>query len=94
MILGIIHLDGPTEERIKSYQVALADTRIAEQKAKTAEQEAKANAALAVGLSGNANVLVAGCMRTLDKMIDKGMSPPPGFNCWPGSGSTLLTQVK
>lgn len=94
VIISIVHLDGPTEERIKAYQVALADTRIAEQKAKTAEQEAKANAALSGSLSNNPYVLVASCLRTMEKMIEKGQAIPAGFSCWPGSQSNILLQAK
>lgn len=94
VIIGIVHLDGPTEERIRQYQIALADTRIAEQKAKTALEEAKANANLAGSLNSNPLVLVASCQKAMDKMIDKGIAPPPGFSCWPGNQSNILIQAK
>lgn len=94
VIISIVRLDGATEERIKAYQVALADTRIAEQKAKTAAEEAKANAALSGSLSNNPYVLVASCQRMLDKLADKGVAPPVGFSCWPAGGaSNILIQA-
>lgn len=94
VIISIVRLDGATEERIKAFQVALADTRIAEQKAKTAAEEAKANAALSGSLSNNPYVLVASCLRTMDKMIEKGQAIPAGFSCWPGNQSNILVQAK
>lgn len=45
--IPLVHFDGPTEDRLRQYQQAKADTQIATQQALTATEKAKANKALA-----------------------------------------------
>lgn len=54
-------------------------TRIAEQRAKTAQAEARANEVLASSVANNPNVLVSKC---LEAAREVGISP---LGCWPSS---------
>ena len=56
-----------------------ANTRIAEQRAKTAAAEARANEILAASVSNDPNVLVSKC---LDAAREARISP---LGCWPGT---------
>jgi hypothetical protein len=59
--------------------VEKANTRIAEQRAKTAEAEAQANEILAASVSNDPNVLVSKC---LDAAREAHISP---LGCWPNT---------
>lgn len=76
-----------TEKRISDFQSEIAKTRIAKQAQATAAQQAKANETLAKSVSKDPNVLVAQCLQAL---ADKEFTPPAGFSCWPGGGSSVV----
>jgi regulator of protease activity HflC (stomatin/prohibitin superfamily) len=81
VIVPLVNYDQATHDRINALNVEKANTRIAEQRAKTAEAEAKANAILSKSVSNDPNVLVSKC---LDAVRESGLSP---LGCWPGSSA-------
>ncbi|WP_319449579.1 MULTISPECIES: SPFH domain-containing protein [unclassified Mycobacterium] len=81
VIVPLVNYDQATQDRINALNVEKANTRIAEQRAKTAEAEAKANAILSKSVSNDPNVLVSKC---LDAVRESGLSP---LGCWPGTSA-------
>ena len=81
MIVPLVNYDEATQSRINALNVEKANTRIAEQRAKTAEAEARANEILARSVADNPNVLVSKC---LDAAREASISP---LGCWPGTGA-------
>jgi regulator of protease activity HflC (stomatin/prohibitin superfamily) len=79
VIVPLVNYDQATQDRINALNVEKANTRIAEQRAKTAEAEARANEILAGSVSDNPNVLVSKC---LDAAREAGISP---LGCWPNT---------
>lgn len=90
VIITKVKLDEPTQERLNALQTEIANTRIAEQSALTAEAEALANDILSDSVSEDPNVLVSKCLDLLSEMISANMAVPPAFSCWPGSQSALV----
>lgn len=80
VIVPLVNYDQATQDRINALNVEKANTRIAEQRAKTAQAEARANEILAGSVADNPNVLVSKC---LDSAREAGISP---LGCWPSSG--------
>lgn len=83
----VLNYDDATQAKINSLQGQVAQTRIAEQAVKTAEQQAEANKKLAASVSKDPNVLVSKC---LDMVESSKVQLPAGFSCWPGSGSAVV----
>lgn len=81
VIVPLVNYDQATQDRINALNVEKANTRIAEQRAKTAEAEARANGILAASVSDSPNVLVSKC---LDAAREAGISP---LGCWPGTSA-------
>ncbi|NUS45564.1 MAG: SPFH domain-containing protein [Mycobacteriaceae bacterium] len=81
VIISIVHFDDQTQSKVNALQSQIADTRIAEQKQKTAAAEAEANRILADSLR-DPNVLVSKCL----DLVNSGKPLPTGFQCWPGTG--------
>lgn len=79
VIVPLVNYDQATQDRINALNVEKANTRIAEQRAKTAAAEAKANEILAASVSNDPNVLVSKC---LDAAREAGISP---LGCWPNT---------
>jgi hypothetical protein len=79
VIVPLVNYDEATQERINALNVEKANTRIAEQRAKTAEAEARANEILAASVSNDPNVLVSKC---LDAAREAHISP---LGCWPNT---------
>jgi regulator of protease activity HflC (stomatin/prohibitin superfamily) len=90
VIIPIIRFDASTQQKLNAYQAEVANTRIAEQKEKTAIAQAQANKNLAASVSHDPNVLVSKCLDILDEMERNNRPIPPGFSCWPGSTSALV----
>lgn len=86
----IVDYDDATEQKINQLNAEKANTSVAEQAAKTAEAQKKANEILASSVSNDPNVIVANCVT---KALDKGISP---LGCWPASGvvPTIPAPVK
>jgi regulator of protease activity HflC (stomatin/prohibitin superfamily) len=90
LTIPIVHYDGDTENRLKAYQQSLADTRIAEQRRKTAEQTKAANDILAgSAASSNPGVQYQNCLDLIRDLAAKGQLDklPPTFSCG-GAGQT------
>lgn len=81
VIISIVHFDQQTQAKINAYQSQIADTRIAEQKQRTAAAESEANRILAESLR-DPNVLVSKCL----DLLNSGKQLPTGFQCWPNTG--------
>jgi len=79
VIVPLVNYDEATQERINALNVEKANTRIAEQRAKTAAAEARANEILAGSVSDDPNVLVRKC---LDAAREADISP---LGCWPNT---------
>jgi regulator of protease activity HflC (stomatin/prohibitin superfamily) len=79
VIVPLVNYDEATQDRMNAVNVEKANTRVAEQRAKTAEAEAKANEILAASVSNDPNVLVGRC---LDAARDAHISP---LGCWPNT---------
>ena len=79
VIVPLVNYDQATQDRINALNVEKANTRIAEQRAKTAAAEAKANEILSASVSNDPNVLVSKC---LDSAREAGISP---LGCWPNT---------
>lgn len=79
VIVPLVNYDEATQSRINALNVEKANTRVAEQRAKTAQAEARANDILAESVSNNPNVLVSKC---LDAAREAGISP---LGCWPNT---------
>ncbi len=79
VIVPLVNYDEATQDRINALNVEKANTRIAEQRAKTAAAEARANEILAGSVSNDPNVLVSKC---LDAAREAGISP---LGCWPNT---------
>jgi regulator of protease activity HflC (stomatin/prohibitin superfamily) len=90
VIITKVKLDDQTQSRLNALQTEIANTRIAEQSALTAEAEALANEILSDSVSEDPNVLVSKCLDLLNEMISSNMAVPPAFSCWPGSQSALV----
>jgi bifunctional DNA-binding transcriptional regulator/antitoxin component of YhaV-PrlF toxin-antitoxin module len=78
VIVPLVNYDDATQERINALNVEKANTRIAEQRAKTAEAEARANEILAASVSNDPNVLVSKC-------LDAAREARIPLGCWPGT---------
>ena len=91
---GVLYQPPPAPRALPDERAArrtllaqVAQTRIAEQGVKTAEQQEKANEALAKSVSKDPNVLVSKCL----DMVEGGkVTLPAGFSCWPSSGSAVV----
>ncbi|OBK74544.1 SPFH domain-containing protein [Mycobacterium sp. 1274761.0] len=81
VIVPLVNYDEATQSRINALNVEKANTRVAEQRAKTAAAEARANEILAASVSDNPNVLVSKC---LDNAREGKISP---LGCWPGTSA-------
>jgi hypothetical protein len=79
VIVPLVNYDEATQDRMNAVNVEKANTRVAEQRAKTVEAEAKANEILAASVSNDPNVLVGRC---LDAARDAHISP---LGCWPNT---------
>jgi regulator of protease activity HflC (stomatin/prohibitin superfamily) len=88
VIVPLVNYDQATQDRINALNVEKANTRIAEQRAKTAEAEARANEILANSVSDDPNVLVSKC---LDAAREAAISP---LGCWPNTSAVPTVPVR
>ena len=77
VIVPLVNYDQATQDRINALNVEKANTRVAEQRAKTAAAEA--NELLAASVTNDPNVLVSMC---LDGAREAQISP---LGCWPNT---------
>lgn len=90
VIIPLAEYDPATQSRLNAYQEEIANTRIAEQKQRTAEANAKANRKLASSVSRDPNVLVSKCLDTLAEVAKANQPLPAGFSCWPGGRESAI----
>ncbi|MRJ76989.1 SPFH domain-containing protein [Aeromicrobium sp. SMF47] len=90
VIIPLIHFDKPTQSKINLYQAEVANTRIAQQREKTATAQGRANDKLKSSVSNNPNVLVSQCLDTFSEMVKEGQTIPIGFSCWPGGSASSV----
>jgi regulator of protease activity HflC (stomatin/prohibitin superfamily) len=94
--IPLVHFDNPTEERLRNYQQALADTRIAVQRQQTAHAQAEANNALAGSAAiKDPGVQYQNCLDLIDRLSKANQlgNLPPTFNCG-GSSAGVILQTK
>lgn len=87
VIVPVVNFDQNTQAKVNALLAQVAQTRIAQQSVKTAQQQADANKTLAASVSKDPNVLVSKC---LDLLESGKFTPPAGFSCWPSSGSAVV----
>ena len=88
VIVPLVNYDEATQDRINALNVEKANTRVAEQRAKTAAAEARANEILAGSVSNDPNVLVSKC---LDAAREANISP---LGCWPNTTAVPTVPVR
>jgi hypothetical protein len=91
--VSLVHYDGDTENRLKAYQQALADTRIATQRKATAQQVADANNILSgTAATTNPGVQYQNCLNLISDLAQKGLLKdlPPTFNCGSGAQTPVI----
>lgn len=91
--VSLVHYDGDTENRLKAYQQALADTRIAQQRKATAQQVADANNILSgTAATTNPGVQYQNCLNLISDLAQKGLLKdlPPTFNCGSGAQTPVI----
>lgn len=91
--IPIIHFDTATEDRLKAFQQALADTRIAAQQVATARQQADANNILSSNTAtGNPGVQYQNCLNLILQLSKSNQlgGLPPTFNCGGSAAGTLI----
>lgn len=86
--ISLVHFDATTQDKLNGYAQALADTQIATQQKKTAEQQKAANDLLAAASSNDPGVKYQNCLNLVKDLAVRGQlqNLPPTFNC--GSEST------
>lgn len=93
LTIPLVHFDGTTQDKLNAYAQALADTRIAEQRKKTATAQKEANDALAAGSnSTNPGVLYQNCLDMVERLAKEGKGLPPAFSC--GAPPATVVPVK
>ncbi len=93
VVIPLVHFDPDTENRLKSYQQAKADTRIAKQNEQTALAQALANKALAdQTATKDAGVQYQNCLNLIAQLGRAGQlgQLPPAFTCNQGGASPAL----
>jgi regulator of protease activity HflC (stomatin/prohibitin superfamily) len=90
VIIPIVNFDQSTQTNINKYQVALAENRITAQQVITAQNQAKANEALAASLKNDPGVLTSKCL----DILAKGVTLPPGFQCFPNTSGNVVVPSK
>ncbi|MFN8054324.1 SPFH domain-containing protein [Gordonia sp. (in: high G+C Gram-positive bacteria)] len=86
VIIPVVRFDAETQKRIDAFNTEVANTRVAEQRQKTAKADAEANRIIADSVKNDPNVVTARC---IDQAIKAGISPA---GCWPGG--SVITGVK
>ncbi len=96
--IPLVHFDADTENRLKAFQSAKADTRIAQQNKATAVEQAAAAEKLAVkaGALDKPGVRYQNCLNLIGDLAkrDQLKSLPVTFNCNDGPPPPVLLGVK
>lgn len=97
VVIPIVHFDAATEGRLREYQQALANTRIAEANKRTAEAVRAANEILAgSSASRDPGVQYQRCLDLMRELAAQGKlgDLPETFTCNQGSGTPVIVQTK
>lgn len=84
--ISYVRLGEKAQAKIDAIEAQEAQTTIAAEKIETAKKEAEANRILSDSISQDPNVLVSKCL----DMVADGASLPAGFQCWSGTGGSLV----
>lgn len=92
--ISVVHFDDTTQQKLNGYAQALADTQIATQQKKTAEQQKAANDLLAAASSNDPGVKYQNCLNLLKDLAAKGQlqNLPPTFNCGESGTPVIVGQ--
>jgi len=92
--ISVVHFDDTTQQKLNGYAQALADTQIATQQKKTAEQQKAANDLLAAASSNDPGVKYQNCLNLLKDLAAKGQlqNLPPTFNCGESATPVIVGQ--
>jgi regulator of protease activity HflC (stomatin/prohibitin superfamily) len=95
LLISVVHFDATTQDKLNAFAQSLADTRVAEQNKKTAEQQRAANDLLVASSSDNEGVKYQNCLNVIKDLAAKNqlVNLPAAFTCGPG-GSPVLVQAK
>ena len=92
--ISVVHFDDTTQQKLNGYAQALADTQIATQQKKTAEQQKAANDLLAAASSNDPGVKYQNCLNLIKDLAAKNQlqNLPQVFSCGDGSTPVILGQ--
>lgn len=92
--ISLVHFDTTTQDKLNGFAQALADTQIATQQKKTAEQQKLANDLLAAASSNDPGVKYQNCLNLVKDLAAKGQlqNLPPTFNCGSESAPVIIGQ--
>lgn len=92
--ISLVHFDQTTQDKLNGFAQALADTQIATQQKKTAEQQKLANDLLAAASSNDPGVKYQNCLNLVKDLAAKGQlqNLPPTFNCGSDSAPVIVGQ--
>jgi regulator of protease activity HflC (stomatin/prohibitin superfamily) len=96
LLISVVHYDDVTQQKLNGYAQALADTQIATQQKKTAEQQKQANDLLAAASSNDAGVKYQNCLNLIKDLAAKGQlqNLPATFTCGDGSQTPVIVGQK
>jgi regulator of protease activity HflC (stomatin/prohibitin superfamily) len=94
--ISLVHYDEVTQGKLNGYAQALADTQIAEQQKKTAEQQKAGNDLLAAASSNDPGVKYQNCLNLIKDLAAKGQlqNLPPTFNCGESATAPVIVGQK
>lgn len=96
LLISVVHFDDVTQQKLNAYAQAIADTQIATQAKKTAEQQHEANDLLAAKSSSDAGVEYQNCLNLVKDLAAKNQlaSLPATFNCNQGASTPVIVGGK
>jgi hypothetical protein len=96
LLISVVHFDPVTQDKLNAYAQAIADTQIATQAKKTAEQQHEANDLLAAKSSSDAGVEYQNCLNLVKDLAAKNQlaSLPATFNCNQGASTPVIVGGK
>lgn len=94
--ISLVHFDQTTQDKLNGFAQALADTQIATQQKKTAEQQKLANDLLAAASSNDPGVKYQNCLNLVKDLAAKGQlqNLPPTFNCGSDGSAPVIVGQK
>lgn len=91
LLIPKVQFSSDIESKISQYNSAIAETRIAEQRQKTAEAQKIANDLLAKA-ANTPGVLYQNCLDLMERLAKSGVTPWPSFSC--GAPPATVVAVK